>query len=261
MKDKSRLIGFILSFIPGLAHLYIGLKERAFIFLAMLGAGFLGSIFIGLMIGSGVIVLLFVIGYSILWLIAIIDLFTSWNTAVNYYENRMEGDREDSSYRNSEKVKKSNRRTTALALSIIPGAGHMYLGYEEKGLLIMGGFFFSVFFMGWLGMSFLLFLLPLIWFYSFFDTMHTVDGNKGQVRDKDFQLKNIKPQWIGYGMISIGLIIIIERILYPLIDYRIRYYLQTSLVSLIFIVLGIYILYKNRGDKKINQKEEEDNEG
>jgi hypothetical protein len=137
----------------------------------------------------------------------------------------------------------------------------MYLGYMEKGLLIMGAFFFSVFFMGWLGISLLLFLLPLIWFYSFFDAMHIVDGAKEEVVEQEFKLPKIKHEWVGFGLIGMGVVIILERILYPLIDWQIRRYIQTSIVSLIFIVLGIYILNKNKKKLEMPEvKEDENNE-
>src|SRR5699024_9173350 len=132
-------------------------------------AGFFGSILVELLTGTGAGVALFIAGYSLLWLISIIDLFSSWNMARRYYEDNTNKDA-DNQYIANERMKENNKKTTALALSIIPGAGYMFLGYEKKGLLILGGFFMSIFFMGWLGMSFLLFLLPLLWFYSFFDT-------------------------------------------------------------------------------------------
>lgn len=165
--EKSKFIGFIFSFIPGLAHLYIGLKERGQIFLGMLGAGFLGTIVLGIIFSTGgwEFLVLFVIGYALLWLIAVLDLFSSWRLIERrHYET----DNQQSTYMNKDDIKTNNKRSLTLALSIVPGAGHMYLGYQKKGLLIMGSFSFSIFFMGWLGISLLLFVLPLIWFYSFF---------------------------------------------------------------------------------------------
>ena len=125
----------------------------------------------------------------------------------------------------------------------------------------MGTFFFSVFFMGWLGISIFLFTLPLIWFYSFFDCMHTIDGNE-EVVNKEFIFPNVKPEWIGFGLIGIGIFIIIEKILFPLIDYQFRRYIQTSIVSLIFIVLGINILMRNKkiDNNVIEIRGEEDEE-
>ncbi len=241
MRDKSKIIGFILSVIPGLGHLYIGLRERALIFSGLLGAGFLASVFIGFVSYSEFGFLLFMVGYAILWLIALIDMFSSWRKI----EIR-------NLYTNAEGIDdinidtKINKKTLTLALSVIPGAGHMYMGYQSKGLLIMGTFFLSIFFMGWLGISLLLFLLPLIWFYSFFDAMHLVDDSKEVLENQKLELPNIKPEWLGIGLIAIGIIIILERILYPLIDYEIRRYIQTSIVSLIFIVAGVAILIKNK---------------
>ncbi len=241
MRDKSKIIGFMLSFIPGLAHLYIGLKERALIFLGLLVAGFLASMFISMVAYTDVALALFMLGYAILWLIAIVDLFSAWKRIeIRNLYNSAQG------IEDMNVDTKMNKKTITLALSIIPGAGHMYLGYQNKGLFIMGVFFLSIFFMGWLGISLLLFLLPLVWFYSFFDAMHLVDDSKEVMRNQKLELPNIKPEWLGLGLIAIGVIIILERILIPLIDYEIRRYIQTSIVSLIFIIAGATILIKNK---------------
>lgn len=253
MKDKSKFLAFILSAIPGLAHFYIGLKERALIFFMLFAGLFVGSFGLGILGRDSSFMLIFVFGYPIIWLIALIDVFSTWKKL----ELRQ-------LYNNGEVLNdissdiKMNKKTITLALSIIPGAGHMYLGYQKKGLLLMGAFFFSVFFMGWLGISLLLFLLPLIWFYSFFDAMHTVDGSKDDIQEQEIELPQIKPEWVGFGLIGIGVVIMLERILYPLIQYEIRRYIQTSMVSLIFIVIGIAILMKNKKSIEVNGVKEEE---
>lgn len=118
---------------------------------------------IAVLAGDGEIgLVLFIMGYLILWLIALIDLFSAWRKL----EIR-ELYTESQGIEDIEVDSKINRKTLTLALSIVPGAGHMYLGYQSEGLVLMGAFFFSIFFMGWLGISLLLFILPLIWFYSF----------------------------------------------------------------------------------------------
>ncbi len=252
MRDKSKIIGFMLSIIPGLAHLYIGLMGRAMIFLGILGAGFLASVIISMVTYSEAGLILFILGYAILWLIALIDMFSAWRKLEirNLYNESQGIDDIDIDT-------KINEKTLTLALSIIPGAGHMYLGYQSKGLIIMGAFFFSIFFMGWLGISLLLFLLPLIWFYSFFDAMHLVDNTQTIADDQKLELPKIKPEWLGGGLIAIGIIIILERILYPMIDYQIRRYIQTSIVSLIFIIIGGIILMKNKKTLKSENLEDE----
>jgi putative Mn2+ efflux pump MntP len=52
--------------------------------------------------------------------------------------------------------------------SLLPGAGEMYLGLMKQGLSIMSVFFFVVSLSAWLEVGVLLFILPVIWFYSFF---------------------------------------------------------------------------------------------
>lgn len=252
MKDKSKFIAFIISAIPGLAHFYIGLKERALIFFILLVVGVTGGIGLCIITYEEFFLVLTIIGYLILWLIALIDMFSAWK---NIEMKQL--------YNNSEMVqdvpdKKLNKKSITLALSVIPGAGHMYLGYQKKGLIIMGTFLFSIFFMGWLGISMLLFLLPLIWFYSFFDAMHIADDSQEEIKNQVLILPDIKPEWMGFILIGIGVMIMMERILYTLIDYEIRRYIQTSIVSLIFILVGIYMLMKNKRSIVIHDETEEE---
>lgn len=254
MRRKSKFIAFILSGIPGLSHLYVGLKEKALIFFMVFLGLAVGSIGLAALTYNDVFAVLLAFGYPILWLISLIDLFSTWKKAE--IREIYNGD----TFNMSGVDQEMSKKTATMALSIIPGAGHMYLGYQKKGLFLMGIFFFSIFFMGWLGISMLLFLLPLIWFYSFFDAMHIVDDSKDEIEDLDFSLPAVKPEWIGFGLIGLGIVIILERILFPLIDYKIRSYIQTSVVSLIFIVLGVYILRKNASNNIEDDEEEIEDE-
>lgn len=252
MRDKSKLIAFILSFLPGLAHLYIGLKERALIFFILLVVGVTGGIGLSVLTYSNGFLVLTIIGYLLLWLIALIDMFSAWkNIEMKQLYNNSEIFRDIPD-------KKLNKKSLTLALSVVPGAGHMYLGYQKKGLIIMGSFFFSIFFMGWLGISMLLFLLPLIWFYSFFDAMHIADGSQEEIKNQALVLPEIKPEWVGIALVVIGVVILLEKILYPFIDYSIRRFIQTSVVSLTFIIVGINMLIKNKKSLAVNDEMEEE---
>jgi MFS family permease len=255
MKQKSKFVTFILSVVPGLSHLYVGIMDRAVIFFMLFAGILFGSLGLSLIADDGDFMLLFLIGYPILWLVALVDIFSILKKIkLNQLYNNGEIDYEALD-------PKLNKKTITLSLSIIPGAGHMYLGYQKKGLMIMGTFLLSVFFMGWLGISLLLFLLPLIWFYSFFDAMHIVDGNKDESIDEEFKLPDIKHEWIAYGLIIMGLMIIIERILFPMINPQMRSYIQTSIISLIFIISGVVILRKNNNkDTNGIEKKDEENE-
>lgn len=254
MRQKSKFMTFLLSFIPGLSHFYLGYADRGLIYLIIFGALCVGSVGLAVISGSEEFLIL-LLGTPIIWLVALIDSFSIMNSI--RYGNDSSPIGEDY---NSEETKVSNKKIITLSLSMIPGAGHMYLGYQQKGLVLMGGFFFTIFFMGWLNLSMLVFILPLIWFYSFFDAFHTLNGN--DVKDMDIleMLPAIKPEYVGYGLIGIGLLMVLQRIILPLmgqyIDWQVRNYIQTSIVSLIFIIGGIKML----GKKKELEEEVEDEE-
>lgn len=79
-------------------------------------------------------------------------------------------------------IKKRSKFLT-FVFSLLPGAGHMYLGFMKMGLSFMAAFFFLIFLSTWLDIGPLLFVLPLIWFYAFFDCM-----NKRYSTDEEFLL-------------------------------------------------------------------------
>lgn len=264
MKKKSKFITFILSFLPGLSHFYLGYADRGLIYLIIFGGLGVGSIGLTVLSGVEAFMALFIIGASIIWLVALIDSFSIINSMRHGNDN---SPIEDSW--NSEETKASNKKAISLALSIIPGAGHMYLGYQQKGLALMGGFFFTIFFMGWLQLSMLVFILPLIWFYSFFDAFHTLNGNDVEDIDISRILPPIKHEYIGFGLIGIGLLIALQRVLYPVMQevlysifenhivYQIKNYIQAGIVSLIFIIGGIKMLSKKKVEESIKELEGE----
>ena len=79
-------------------------------------------------------------------------------------------------------IKKKSRFLT-FVFSMLPGAGHMYLGFMKTGVSFMSMFFFLIFLSSWLDIGPLLFVLPLIWFYSFFDC-----ANRASLDDDKFLL-------------------------------------------------------------------------
>lgn len=80
-------------------------------------------------------------------------------------------------------MKKERSKFLTFVFSMLPGAGHMYMGFMKMGLSLMSAFFFLVFLSNFFSMGSLLFVTPLIWFYSFFDCM-----NKRYSTDEEFLL-------------------------------------------------------------------------
>lgn len=257
MKKKSKFIIFLLSFLPGLSHFYIGYADRGLIYLIIFGGLCVGTIGLGMITGAEEVLIIIGLAGPMIWLLALMDSFS----IINSMGHSSDGLKIENTW-NSEETKLSNKKAISLALSIIPGAGHMYLGYQQKGLVLMGGFFFTIFFMGWLGLSLLLFILPLIWFYSFFDAFHIINGNNVEDIDVTKIIPIIKPNYIGIGLIGIGLLTTFQNIFFPMISryigYEIRNYIQTGVVSLIFIIGGIKILGKKREIEYIREEVEDE---
>ena len=54
--------------------------------------------------------------------------------------------------------------------SLLPGAGQMYMGFMKRGVSLMSAFFLLIFLSSWLNLGPLMFAMPIIWFFAFFDT-------------------------------------------------------------------------------------------
>lgn len=244
MQKRSKFLTVVLSCIPGVGHLYLGLMTRGFSFMV----AFFGWItFVGfLTVASGqesFLVLLLVL--PILW-------FYSFFDAIHLRRKIISGeDVADISPINeltfgTEKGKKS--KVLALVFSFIPGAGHMYLGYKEQGLQLMAVFFFSLFVMDWLHMTFLIFLIPIIWFYSMFDALQkTAQGPMNH--QEDFVLGdwlNRNHRMLAYLLIGLGVLMIFSKFVFGFIMWHYNEYIQTAVVSLLLIAGGIKLL---RGKK------------
>ena len=65
--------------------------------------------------------------------------------------------------------------------SLIPGAGEMYLGFFKQGISVMTIFFALIAGSAWLNIGALLFVMPVLWFYSFFHV-----HNLASLSDEEF---------------------------------------------------------------------------
>lgn len=186
-------------------------------------------------------------------------------------------------------MRKKNKILTFL-FACIPGAGHMYLGFMKMGLSFMTLFFLIM------GLAFLadnifyvltgpiLMILPVIWFYAFFDCI-----NKNGASDEEFasyqdhflftdipELNQIK--WnpnlfhsrvprtvVGFILLLSGISMFSRNMLWMLgwdydnLIYRIlsRFfdYLPQVAISLAVIALGIWLIAGKRRELKREYQE------
>jgi len=76
------------------------------------------------------------------------------------------------------------RDVIACAVSVIPGAGHIYKGHVKAGIAFMAGSIIIVFFIGavgMVGMGFQLFLIPFYWLWVMIQAFFIKDLNPHEV--------------------------------------------------------------------------------
>ena len=122
--------------------------------------------------------LMLLLGLPVLWFVALIDSMTlAERVNISREQNPAGADSLEISPGIAEnKMSDQNRKIITCLLSVVPGAGHMFLGYQKLGLELMTLFFFSFFFVDWLRIGFFMFIIPVIWFYSMFDALHKASG-------------------------------------------------------------------------------------
>lgn len=159
-------------------------------------------------------------------------------------------------------------RFLTFVTSLIPGAGHMYLGLMKKGLLLMTFFGLSISLCDFLQFNLLGFIPPVIWFYCFFDalTLSRFEYRDRLIDEEDFLIRVktfLQQDWgtfinryalpIAIVAIILGVHTFFSRFVLPYLHrfggyysrfFDIFYNLPTGLFSLGFVGLGIYLIYK-----------------
>lgn len=158
----------------------------------------------------------------------------------------------------------------------MPGAGHMYLGLVRQGIELMMLFFFIIFLSSAIELDFLVVFLPIIWFYSIFDVRSKIMSEEPLVDSdlkifsnmhckEDFLGNSSMEKYIGYFLIIVGLLALINNLILPFasryVDYSIIRYIKSVGISVFFIVLGLILLKKKKvfflkaGDEKCKEEE------
>ncbi|SFG76210.1 B-box zinc finger [Desulfotomaculum arcticum] len=143
----------------------------------------------------------------------------------------------------------------AFFLSLVPGAGYMYLGLMNRGLQTMIIFFGTIFVSVVTRLDSLApFVMPVILFYNVFDTLQLAGRMNEGVRVEDKPLVDLggRADWhnlLGYALVGLGLLALFNNLIpYVFHDF---YMLQSLVAPLIIIAIGVYILYQNlKGGRK-----------
>jgi len=135
-------------------------------------------------------------------------------------------------------------------LSFMPGLGHMYLGFMKRGTSIMTVFLGIIFLAVSLDLGAICFILPVIWFYSFFDAINYNNmpiEQKLLVEDKIFLLDDILNESKYHSLIG-GILVFLG--IYMICNQFMSWYLLRTafnlILSIIIILLGLTLIKNNR---------------
>lgn len=163
--------------------------------------------------------------------------------------------------------------------SLIPGAGEMYMGFMKQGLSIMAVFWGAVFIAAYLNVGPILFVLPILWCYSFFH-VHNLRGMPEEEfyaveDDYLFHMEQIfsKSRWsqkqnniLGGILLLVGVVILwnnFEDYMYELLPEWIYWgvirVVPQIAVAVVLVAAGIVLI---RGKKEeMDQEDQEKGDG
>ncbi|MDQ0655469.1 hypothetical protein QF041_000236 [Paenibacillus sp. W2I17] len=253
--EGERFFTILLSFVPGLGHLHLGLLHRGLSFLMAFFGSFAMMVFVASITNESVF-LMFLLILPVIWVYCMFD-------AVQHVHRKQAGEilQDRTLFEELEMGRVAGRRSKVLAtlLSAFPGAGHLYLGLQKRGIQLMFLFLASIYVLDLLHLSVFLFMIPLIWFYSFFDGLQCSSryGREPLVDQPIFKDWARHQRLIGFGIAALGLYYLTIRLVIPQLNelfpnafmtYEIRSYLNTVIVSLLLIFGGLKLLFgKQRG--------------
>ncbi|KAF4323815.1 hypothetical protein G195_003008 [Phytophthora kernoviae 00238/432] len=238
-----------------LGHLHLGLLHRGLSFLIAFFGSFAMMVFVASITNESVF-LMFLLILPVIWVYCMFD-------AVQHVHRKQAGEvlQDRTLFEELEMGRASGRRSKVLAtlLSAFPGAGHLYLGLQKRGMQLMFLFLGSIYILDLLRLSVFLFMIPLIWFYSFFDGLQCSSryGREPLTDQPIFKDWARHQRLIGFGIAALGLYYLVIRLVIPQLNemfpnvfmtYEIRSYVNTVIVSLLLIFGGLKLLFgKQRG--------------
>ncbi|WP_339164326.1 hypothetical protein [Siminovitchia sp. FSL W7-1587] len=238
--DSERFFAIILSFVPGLGHFQLGLVYRGVTLLAIFIGLAVMVLFVAMMSGYSQF-LIFLGALPLIWVYGFFDI-------MQLLERKQKGETlEDISVlEDLEKRRAGGKKSKSVAalLSIMPGAGHLYLGLQKRGIQLMAAFLFSIYILDVLSLGLFLFIIPIIWFYSFFDSMQKASlYGTGEVEDEPLvsYLANHQ-KWLGLGLIVLGFYYLVMNIFIPLAEPALEEFLNTNFYDFVYGYLQQAIL-------------------
>jgi hypothetical protein len=196
---------------PGAGHFYIGLTMRGLtIFFGFFGVAAMTAFVTALTGEIGFAVLLGILPF--IWVSGLADALHLVNRKQNgelLFEPG--GDLQPIFIGGNQR-----NRAVALMLSVIPGASHLYLGLQQRGLQLIAAFLFAIYTAETLRLSVFFLLIPVVWLYSFIDALKQISRSSQRQEPEADPLYGIwNPKGLGIGLILLGIFVLYNEILHP----------------------------------------------
>lgn len=163
-------------------------------------------------------------------------------------------------------------------LSLLPGAGEMYMGFMKMGVSLMGAFFLIIALASWLEIGPMVFVAFIAWFYSFFHVhnLASMPDEEFYALEDDYLFHFLKTGKQGEGaqkkqrniiaaiLILFGLILLWKGMMSVISFYFPQIYsalhmtgnlFSRVIVGIIVIALGVYMI---RGKKQSIYEDDEE---
>lgn len=158
------------------------------------------------------------------------------------------------------------RRWLTFMLAMIPGVGHLYLGFKKQGLQFMIGASLCIMFIPSEPLIFP-FALAALWFYQLFDALQKAAWMKITVAEHERMMfhpdsfgapwtmgmssmpgyphEEINPAWVGIGCVVAGFLMLVITAFPTLWDMLTEINIGTILLSVGLIAYGLKMLRNN----------------
>lgn len=241
-----RTTAALLSLIPGAGHLHLGRTRRGLLLLFAALAALIGTPVAAILLGSKALLLGW-LALPALVAYAAFDAVDSANAALR--GDRTHGDEDEWT---GGKTADGRYPELAVFLSLIPGVGHMYLGFVVPGVRLLAIAMMLLYVGSEYRIDLALYALPVLWCWSFFDAQRLASAAQGYgAADSHEAFSGLAHRWAGYAIIAVGCYIAFDRIAlaaltswFPALGwlYALRSWSEPAAASLLFIGVGLDLL-------------------
>ncbi|MDR0266687.1 hypothetical protein [Paenibacillus sp.] len=167
------------------------------------------------------------------------------------------------------------RKWLTFMFALLPGVGHLYLGFTKKGIQIMIAACVSIILIPSIPLIFS-FALAILWFYQLFDALQKATWMKAAAAEHDRMMmghdtfgypwtmqdlmaaggyprdNQLNPFWTGVGCVIVGAMVLLTTVFPGLWSWLLQENAASILLAIALIGYGLMLLFR-KNDRKGNE--------